>query len=267
MNATVESTAPTVNVSIEEDLAIVELSNPKSGNALTRNMFEILRDTWASIEGNSAIRAVVFSAQGDRFFCTGADMSSLKTQGALRRPGEATGDQWMLTWRMASLSKPVVVAVNGVVAGGGLGFVTDGDVVVASRNAKFLDTHVAVGQICGYGALRLVGIIGASEATRVALAGGALSADRAHQLGLVNELCDTPQQAKEIARALATKIAAASPAAVRSTFHLLQAFASSDENRVNVAAADKALDAHMQHPDATEGPTAWLEKREPRWAP
>jgi E-phenylitaconyl-CoA hydratase len=263
MSIAEDDVRPRVNITSAGGIAALELCNPKAGNSLTRSIFEELREAWAWIERDDAIMAVTFTARGERFFCTGADVSSL--QGALRLPGETTGDAWRLTWRMAGISKPVIVAVNGTVAGGGLGFVTDGDIVFASRNAKFLDTHVAVGQICGYGALRLVDLIGPSEAKRIALAGGALTAERAHQLGLVNELFDTPAEAVAAARAAAEKIVAASPTAVRKTFELLSALSRPSQEAPVVASADRMFDEHQKHSDAKEGPKAWLEKRKPIW--
>lgn len=253
----------TVIRSLADGVASITLNNPKSGNALTRSIYEALVDTWQWVEENSDIKAVTFTASGDRFFCTGADVSSLKEQGTLRKPGE----DWRLTWRMAGVTKPVIVAVNGTVAGGGLGFVTDGTVVVASRNAKFMDTHVSVGQICGYGALRLVSIIGPSEAARIALAGGRLTSERAHALGLVNELCETADDARECARALALNIAKSSPKAVARTSELLRAITVASHEGNALLAADKAIDEHMSHPDATEGPRAWVEKRTAQWQP
>ena len=255
-----------VHMTVADGVATVVLSNPSAANSLTRSIFLQLVETWKRVEDDQEIRAVVFTAAGERFFCTGADVSALATQGSLRLPGEATGEAWRLTWRMAGVTKPVIVSVNGVAAGGGLGFVSDGDIVFASRNAKFVDTHVNVGQICGYGALRLVTIIGASEAKRIALAGGALSAERAHQLGLVNELFDTPAEALEAAQKAARKIALASPASVHTTFGLLQRMSLGVGEDAVIRSADQAVDRHMTHPDATEGANAWLEKRPPSWA-
>jgi enoyl-CoA hydratase/carnithine racemase len=251
-----------ITTDVTDGIASVTLNNPDRANSLTRKMYEALRDAWAWIESDEAVRAVVFTAAGDRHFCTGADVSALSEQGSLRKPGE----NFTLTWRQAGVTKPVVVAVNGTALGGGLGFVTDGNIVVATRRAKFVDTHVQVGQICGYGALRLVSIIGASEATRLAIAGGTLDAERAHMLGLVNELLDSPDEAKARAREIAATIVAASPTAVQVTLGLQRGLSRSDEHERVLAAANTAIDVHMEHPDATEGPRAWLEKRPAVWA-
>lgn len=257
--------APGVYIDKVDGVATVQLHNPRVGNALTREIFLALRDAWDALERDDDVRVLVFTASGDRHFCTGADVSVLTTQGELRQPGERTGEAWRLTWAHAGVTKPVVVSVNGTAAGGGLGFVVDGDIVFAARHARFLDTHVNVGQICGYGALRLVGIVGASEAKRVALAGGVLSAERAFTLGLVNSLHDTAAESLEAALEAARQIASASPKAVRETFGLLRALGKPAHESAVVAMADRALDAHMSHPDASEGARAWIEKRAPRW--
>lgn len=257
-----ESDEPRVITALDGGIATVTLHNPKRGNALTRPIYEQLCAAWKWIETTAEIRAVVFTAAGERFFCVGADLSALTQQGSLRRPGEP----WTLTWRQYGVTKPVVVAVNGTASGGGLGFVTDGDIVIGARHVKFSDTHVAVGQICGYGALRLVDIIGPSEAARIAIGGGALTAQRAHELGLVNELHDSAAEAVEAATGIARKIAKASPTAVRETLTLLRGMSGTEHQRGVLSSADAAVDRHMSHPDAEEGPKAWLDKREPVWA-
>lgn len=250
---------PCLIVDQHDAVLTLTLSNPGRGNALTRPIYEQLNEAYRQVAADPAIRVVVFTAEGDRHFCTGADVSALG--GELRKPGEV----FTLTWRQAGISKPVVVAVNGTAAGGGLGFVTDGDIVVASRNAKFIDPHVMVGQICGYGALRLVSIVGPSEATRVALAGGALDAERAYSLGLVNELHDSADQARDRAQEIAAKIVAASPEAVRVTHQLQRGVAAAAEQQVALAEANRAWERHFGHPDATEGPRAFAAKRQPAW--
>ncbi|GAA4546355.1 enoyl-CoA hydratase/isomerase family protein [Pseudonocardia xishanensis] len=251
---------PRVTTDLTAGVATVTLVNPGRGNALTRPMYEQLNEAWTWVEKDPAVRVVVFTSTGERHFCTGADVSALG--GALRTPGE----RFTLTWRQAGVTKPVVVAVNGLVGGGGLGFVTDGDIVVASRNATFMDPHVSIGQICGYGALRLVSIVGQSEATRLALAGGRLDAERAHTLGLVNELWATPAEALARAVELARAIVKASPAAVALTHRLLRGVATTTEQEGALTAANPAWDEYFHHPDATEGVAAFTEKRAPRWA-
>jgi E-phenylitaconyl-CoA hydratase len=252
--------SPTVLRRFDAGVATVVLHNPRSGNALTRSIYEELAAAWDELEADPAVRVVVFGAAGDRHFCVGGDMSALEEQG-LRRAGE----DWRLTWRQAGMTKPVVVAVNGTVAGGGLGFVTDGDIVVAADHARFLDTHVAIGQICGYGSLRLVKIIGESEAKRIAIAGGMIDARRAYELGLVNELRTGAEATMARAQEIARLILRASPTAMQRTLELQRAIAISNDDSAPLQAADRAVEDHMAHPDATEGPRAWKENRDPTW--
>jgi enoyl-CoA hydratase/carnithine racemase len=101
----------------------------------------------------------------------------------------------------------------------------------------------------------------------VGLAGGTLSADRAHALGLVNEVHPEPADAVAAALELAARIVKASPTAIRRTFELQRALAASVDEAEVLTLADKAVEQHMTHPDASEGPAAWLEKRAPQWVP
>lgn len=250
-----------VEVELDDGVLTVTLSNSERANALTRPIYEKLRDLWLTIDDDPTVRVVVFTAVGDRHFCAGADVSALQAPGSFRYADE----EWMLTWRQAGMRKPVVVVVNGIVAGGGLGFVTDADVLVASKNARFVDTHVAIGQICGYGALLLVQSIGYSEAVRIGIAGGELSSARAFELGLVNELHATPDDARTAGHAIARRIAANSPTAVAQTLRLQRAMGEYSQLRETLADADETLYAHWSHPDASEGPKAWVERRQPCW--
>lgn len=259
------SNDPRVIVEVEDGIVTIELHNPEKGNALTRDMYEQLRDAWPRIENDPEAKVVVFTGAGDRHLCTGGDLSTLTSQGSLPSSLRRAGEHFTLTWRQAGLTKPVIVAVNGTAAGGGLGFVTDGNIVLATRRAKFMDPHVNVGQICGYGALRLVSVIGASEAMRMALARGVIDAERAFSLGLVNELFDTADEVKARARALAEMIVAASPTALRVTLQLQRDLARTIEQEAVLEAANRAIDTHMAHPDAAEGPQAFLEGRAPNW--
>ena len=111
--------------------------------------------------------------------------------------------------------KPVICAVNGTVASAGLHFVVDADIVVSVKTAKFLDTHVNVGMV---GAVENIGLakrLPLGSALRMTLCGKAyrMSADRAYQLGLVDELCE-PEDLMATAEEIAQQICANSPAAV-----------------------------------------------------
>jgi enoyl-CoA hydratase/carnithine racemase len=162
---------------------------------------------------------------------------------------------------------PVIVAVNGVCAGGGLHFVADGDIVIASDNATFLDPHVSVGQVTALEPLGLWLRASASAVTRMALIGTPerLTAQAALSAGLISEVVASAElRARAIE--LAELISRNSPAAVAASRRVIREF---EEKLIATAVQDgwNAIRAHWAHPDCQEGPAAFTEKREPRWSP
>jgi enoyl-CoA hydratase/carnithine racemase len=152
--------------------------------------------------------------------------------------------------------------------GGGHHFVVDSDIVVASENAAFMDTHVNVGMV---GALENVGLarrLPLGSALRMTLMGRhyRMPAQRAHQLGMVDELAPTPDAARALAREMATQLLDNSPQAMALS---KQAVWGAQERGYGDAleAAWSLLRIHWQHPDFVEGPRAFAEKRKPRWNP
>lgn len=248
-------------VAVHGGVASVTIDNPGAANALTPAMFRELARVWRLVESDHSIRVCVISAAGDRHFCAGADVSAIGA-GTLR----ASGETLVFTPRQAGVTKPVVLALTGAAVGAGMAFVTDADVVVASEGATLRDPHVAIGQVCGYAALRLTALIPPSEATYLTLTGTPMSAARAFQLGLVNEIHPTPAEARSAAAAAAAAIVAASPAAVAATLRLQHAIRTPSHEDEVFADAMRAIDAHATHPDAAEGPVARAERRPPRWA-
>ena len=172
----------------------------------------------------------------------------------------------LFTARHIHLYKPVITAVNGICAGAGLHFVVDCDIVIASDEATFTDTHVNAGQISALEPIGLSRKIPLGAVTRMLTLGRneRMSAQRAYELGLVSEVIPH-EQFMDRAMELAEMAASVSPATVQRSLQVL--WESLD------LSLEKALDrgwttvkAHYPHPDATEGPLAFAERREPNWA-
>jgi enoyl-CoA hydratase/carnithine racemase len=161
---------------------------------------------------------------------------------------------------------PVIAAVNGVCAGGGLHFVADADIVIVSADATFLDPHVSIGQVSAYETIALARKVPMEAIMRLALVGrhGRLSADEAYRLGLTSQVVDPPSALRDEAQALGEKIARNSPAAMRVTKRALWTaleMGLTDACR----AGGHDVSSLWGHPDQTEGPQAFAEKREPVW--
>ncbi len=119
-------------------------------------MMAELETAWRELDADPEVRVIVNTGAG-RAFQTGLDVVQLsKDPEALREQSRRTKNfELRLTAWHNSVWKPVIAAVNGVCAGGGLHFVADADIVIASTNATFLDPHVSVGQVSAYETIAL----------------------------------------------------------------------------------------------------------------
>jgi enoyl-CoA hydratase/carnithine racemase len=193
---------------------------PAAGNAMDATMLLELETAWRELDDDPAVRVIVNTGAG-RVFQTGLDMVQLaRDPEALREQSRRTKSASLrLTAWHCEVWKPVIAAVNGVCAGGGLHFVADADVVIASSDATFLDPHVSVGQITAYEAIGLLRKMPAEAVMRMALVGRheRLSARRALELGMISEVIDPPEQLRDSAQRLAEAVAGNSPAALAAT--------------------------------------------------
>ena len=120
-------------------------NRPDSGNAMNAAMIDDLEVAWRELDSDPAVRVIVNTGEG-RAFQTGLDVVELaKNPEALREQSRRTkrAELRLTAWHNR-VWKPVIAAVNGVCAGGGLHFIADADIVVASSNASFLDPHVSI---------------------------------------------------------------------------------------------------------------------------
>lgn len=231
----------------------ITIDNAAKANCLTKNMFEDLRAAWLQAEDDEAARVVVLEATGDRYFCAGADVTLFKDADTLMDGRNALA----MSSRQLEVSKPVVAAVSGNVVGGGLALVADADVVIAARGVTFTDPHVRHGQVCGYGAWRLAERVPIAEVVRMTLGDVPLTAERAHQLGMIAELHTTADEVRDAAAAWAEKVAQHSPTAVLENLRLLRHLARSELNDRVVNEAQQALRNGWKDKDTAEAMSRW----------
>ncbi|MCL2534786.1 MAG: enoyl-CoA hydratase-related protein [Nocardiaceae bacterium] len=261
----VTSTAPEVLFEKRDHIAYITLNRPHKGNSLTGTMMPVMKEVWGEVRDDPWIRAAIVTGAGDRHFCTGADVDAVASRGGMSTGTGPLTDEVYWSPRQNRVWKPVICAANGLVAGAGLHFVVDADIVVASDTVSFMDTHVNVGLV---GAMENIGLakrLPLGTALRMTLMGRdyRLPAQRAYQLGLVDELVAQDQvmaTAEEIARSIARN----SPAAVSLS---QQAIWNSLEMGYTQACEYgwALLRMHWGHPDSKEGPRAFSERREPQW--
>lgn len=256
---------PDVLLTVDDHIARITLNRPDRGNSLTYPMMLWFRETWRRIADDPDIRCVLITGAGDRHFCTGADLTRVAETGSVGAGlGRAT-QEIFFTSRQNNVWKPTVCAVNGLVAGGGLHFVVDADIVVASTGAQFVDSHVNVGMVGGVENVGLAKRLPLGTALRMTLQGRnyRLSAERAHALGLVEEVV-APADLLPLGEEIAHDITLNSPHAVSLS---QQAVWSSLEMPYSQAVeyGYGLVKNHWQHPDFLEGPRAFAEGRPPEW--
>lgn len=242
-------------------------NRPERLNAYDQLMRQEFRRAWAELDADADVRVIVHTGNG-RAFQVGTDVEELD-EGAAEQFGEtmASLDLGLTAWH-CHVGKPVITAVNGVCAGGGLHWVADADIVIASSDATFVDPHVSIGQVSALETIALMRKMPAEAVLRMALVGSheRLTAQRAYQLGMISQVVDPPEDLRAVAQELAEKIAQNSPAAMRATKRALWGAL---EHGLTDACREgaKHLTSLWGHPDQDEGPRAFADKRSPQWLP
>lgn len=202
-----------------EGIGWLILNRPEAGNAFDALMLDELEYAWADLESDPDVRVIVNTANG-KAFCTGMDVVQVaRDKDAMRKHSRRTRDAELKisSWH-CDVWKPVIAAVNGVCAGGGLHLVADADIVILSERASIVDPHVSVGQAVAYEAITLLRKSPMEAITRMTLSGRGerISAERAYELGIASEVVPH-DQLRAAAGTLAAAIATNSPAAMRVT--------------------------------------------------
>jgi enoyl-CoA hydratase len=259
--------SPTLVVERHGAVGWLIFNRPGSANSMNAAMIDELQAAWQELDADPAVRVIVNTGEG-RSFQTGLDVVELaRNPEALREQSRRTkrADLRLTAWHN-NVWKPVIAAVNGVCAGGGLHFVADADIVIASSNATFLDPHVSIGQVTAYEAIGLVRKMPVEAVMRMALVGRyeRIDAQRAYELGMISQIVDPPEHLRQAAQELAEKIAKNSPAAMAATKRALWGALELGLTDACKAGA-KELVSLWGHPDQEEGPLAFSEKRDARW--
>lgn len=200
----------TLAVEREGPVGWLVFDRPSRGNAMDATMLDELERAWRELDDDPDVRVIVNTGNGPAFQ-TGLDMAQLaRDPAALREQSRRTKrSELRLTAHHNRVSTPVIAAVNGVCAGGGLHFVADADIVIAASSAEFLDPHVSVGQVSASEAVTLARRAAFEPVMRMVLSGRQerLSAERAYRLGIVGQVVDPPEGLRAAARDLALTIA------------------------------------------------------------
>lgn len=247
-----------VDYEVRGRVGLFTLKRPEARNAVSHEVSQEMEAHLDAHEANPDVWVGVLAAEGT-VFSAGADLKSV-SQGKeieTKKGGFAGLARYPRT-------KPLIAAVDGAALAGGLEIVLSCDLVVASSNARFGIPEVKRSLIAGAGGLfRLPVAIAKNVAMELALTGDPISAERAHQLGLVNELVG-PGEVVAAATALADRITVNAPIAVReSRMVVLESQAQTEDQ--GWAITRDHFRTVVKTEDFREGPLAFVEKRDPVW--
>ena len=200
-----------VTIEYEGAVAIVTLNRPEAMNALSKALREDLATAMMAVEADDAVRAVVLTGAGERAFTAGLDLKELGADTSNLGAANATDARDNPVLAIDLCTKPVIGAINGVAITGGFEVALACDVLIASTNARFADTHARVGILPGWGlSQKLSRTIGIYRAKQLSLTGNFLDAQTAERWGLVNFVVE-PEELLPRAVALAQDMASVDP--------------------------------------------------------
>lgn len=251
-----------VLVARKNAVGILTLNDPASLNAMTPDLLGALARAVAGISGEPGIRALVLTGAG-RGFCSGQNLKAFQSLGSDLVSGVMT-HYWPAIRALRACAVPVVVAVNGVAAGGGCSLAMAGDIILAARSAKFIQVFSRIGLVPDLGSTWLLPrLIGRQRALEMMLLNEPITADTAKDWGLVRDVLDD-DKLLDAAVALAARLAEGPTKALVATRRLL------DDSELSPFEAQFRREIEVQaeirtSADALEGRKAFVEKRPARF--
>jgi 2-(1,2-epoxy-1,2-dihydrophenyl)acetyl-CoA isomerase len=266
----------TEGLSVGQDGGVLTLTIDRAEvqNALTHDVRMAMVEQLERAGADLAVRAVIITAAGDRAFCTGADLRSPppqlpKPEGAPERPVGSGARMIRTGWQrlvgaVLDCEKPVVAAVNGTAAGGGMHLALACDLVLMADTARFIEVFVRRGIIPDAGgAFLLPRLIGVAKTKELMFYGDDLPALEAERLGLVNKVVPAAELAKTAAD-WAARLASGPTRALSLTKWLVNRSLSSDRE-TSFAEEAWAQEVNNFTEDSREGMVSFMERRSPEF--
>ena len=249
---------------VTDHVATITLNRPERRNALNPRAYAEIEWAFKAASADPEVRCVIVTGS-DPSFCSGEDVKEMMTRETASAPVRTPRVKFEPTpAAMAALDceKPVIAAVNGSAVGWGMELSLFADIRIASENAKFAELFIKRGLIADLGGLwRLPAIVGPAKASELLFTGDPIDAAEALRIGLVTEVLPHAELMTR-ARALAARIAANSPLALRYMKQGLKKTAYGDPREIGGWAIEIIYRLFATE-DHREGVRSFLERREP----
>ena len=243
-----------------DKVGLVKLNRPQARNALNSTLLNELGEALRGFDEDPVIGAMVITGD-EKAFAGGADIKEMADANAVDMLGRDFISAFDVIMK---IKKPVIAAVSGWCLGGGNELAMACDMIVASESARFGQPEITIGVIPGAGGTqRLTRIVGKALAMEMVLNGRMLTAEEAHQHGLVNRLTSVETYLEEALK-LAAEVAGRAPIAVR---FAKEAINHAYESFLSDGLADERRSFYFLFAtqDQKEGMKAFVEKRKAEW--
>jgi enoyl-CoA hydratase/carnithine racemase len=246
-------------------VVVVTMNRPERYNAMTNTMFDELEHMALAFNAEDDCRVVILTGAG-KAFCAGYDLADADLLPGLGAMGMLDQQERAARSLLAvrSMRVPVIAAVNGAAAGGGMSLALAADIRLASTSAKFNAAFVRIGLSAGdLGASWLLTrLIGPAATSEICFTGRMVAADEALELGLVNSLSE-PDDLLDTAFALAASIVSNSPGGVQLSKRALQANMEISSYAAALELENRGQALLTRGSDMPEALAAFREKRQP----
>jgi enoyl-CoA hydratase/carnithine racemase len=255
--------APVVLLERRRDALWIFIDREERRNALNPEVIAGIHAAMDEAAADRSVRAVVLTGVGDKAFCAGADLSKGTDVFSPEGLDEPTTDFGRLARRVRDLGIPVVARVNGACVAGGMGLMSLCDLAIAADHARFGLPEVKVGVFPMQVLVYLRRFVSARHINELCLTGELIPAQRAFEIGLINEVVPAAQLDERVA-ALLARLRAASPIATRRGKTAIAAMEELGFAEA-LAFAEAQIAIASRTGEAREGLAAFNEKRPPRW--
>ena len=248
----------TILLEQKNGVGLITLNRPQALNALNNQLIIEVNQALDQLERDASIGCIVI-AGSEKAFAAGADIKEFSDFGSAAAEELARNGQNILFNKIENLNKPVIAAVNGFALGGGLELAMSCHIRYASENAKLGLPEVTLGLIPGYGGTqRLPKLVGKGLANELIFSAKMISAQRAKEIGLVNEVFSLEELLPK-AKELANQIANNSPMAISKAIIAVNQYDTDKGFETEI----KSFGELFEMDDKKEGVAAFLEKRKP----
>ena len=250
---------------VKDAIATITINRPDRYNALNINVKKKLLEMFKRANEEVSVRVIVLTGIGEKAFISGADVTEFVNRNS-ETIKQVVDPSREVSRYMTSIIKPIIAAVNGYALGGGCELAMACDIRYASANAHFGLPEINLGTLPGNGGIvRLPRLVGLGRAKELILTGEIIPAEEAYRIGLVNRVFESVASLRDGVLELATKLVSKPQVAVELGIQTLDRsmyVSFKEHSEIEYSAFCQTFDTE----DVTEGVSAFLEKRKPKFS-